>query len=335
MDTQLVPVLMVLSAFLKGNLHTHTTRSDGDVLPEAAVSWYADHGYDFLALSDHDFANVDDAPGLSQRHGITVVAGEEISSWTPSTRPPESYPRATISVHVNTFCATAGGRAVEGPTIAEALRTTVENARAVAPVVQINHPNYEGALGFRDFDGIPGPYLLEVANGNPHTNNDGSPVWPDYDVRPSAEQIWDGLLSRGVVVYGTATDDTHDFLRNPGFAPRRPGQAWVMVSADSRAPADICGALSQGRFYASTGVNLQRIVADGVQGTLAIDITPSVSGEEFITRFVGNGGRTLALQSGVSPRYTMGPDDSYVRAVVTSLSTVKSAWVQPVFRGQP
>ncbi|MED6307839.1 MAG: histidinol-phosphatase [Planctomycetota bacterium] len=38
----------------RGNTHTHTLWSDGDAPPEHAVRWYADHGYQFLVLSDHN-----------------------------------------------------------------------------------------------------------------------------------------------------------------------------------------------------------------------------------------------------------------------------------------
>lgn len=38
----------------KGNLHTHTLWSDGDGFPEMVAEWYADNGYNFLALSDHN-----------------------------------------------------------------------------------------------------------------------------------------------------------------------------------------------------------------------------------------------------------------------------------------
>ena len=38
----------------KGNTHTHTLWSDGTHLPEQAVEWYKSHGYQFLALTDHD-----------------------------------------------------------------------------------------------------------------------------------------------------------------------------------------------------------------------------------------------------------------------------------------
>ena len=38
----------------KGNLHSHTTISDGKMTPEQSVEVYKEHGYNFLALSEHD-----------------------------------------------------------------------------------------------------------------------------------------------------------------------------------------------------------------------------------------------------------------------------------------
>ena len=38
----------------KGNLHTHSLWSDGDDFPEMIAGWYKEHGYHFLALSDHN-----------------------------------------------------------------------------------------------------------------------------------------------------------------------------------------------------------------------------------------------------------------------------------------
>lgn len=37
----------------KGNLHTHTTASDGRYTPEETMNLYRRLGYDFLALTDH------------------------------------------------------------------------------------------------------------------------------------------------------------------------------------------------------------------------------------------------------------------------------------------
>jgi predicted metal-dependent phosphoesterase TrpH len=39
---------------LKGNLHAHTTFSDGSYQVEEVITRYRDLGYDFLAITDHD-----------------------------------------------------------------------------------------------------------------------------------------------------------------------------------------------------------------------------------------------------------------------------------------
>jgi hypothetical protein len=38
----------------KGNLHTHSLWSDGKDFPEIIATWYKDHGYHFLSLTEHD-----------------------------------------------------------------------------------------------------------------------------------------------------------------------------------------------------------------------------------------------------------------------------------------
>ena len=38
----------------KGNIHCHTTNSDGCLTPEEVVKLYKENGYSFLAISDHD-----------------------------------------------------------------------------------------------------------------------------------------------------------------------------------------------------------------------------------------------------------------------------------------
>jgi hypothetical protein len=40
--------------FLKGQLHTHTTCSDGNLTPQEVADAYAALGFDFLAFTDHD-----------------------------------------------------------------------------------------------------------------------------------------------------------------------------------------------------------------------------------------------------------------------------------------
>ena len=39
--------------WLRGNLHMHTSRSDGRLSYEAALALYERAGYDFIAVTDH------------------------------------------------------------------------------------------------------------------------------------------------------------------------------------------------------------------------------------------------------------------------------------------
>ena len=39
----------------KGNLHSHTTNSDGRLRPEEAAAFYKNYGYHFVCFSEHDY----------------------------------------------------------------------------------------------------------------------------------------------------------------------------------------------------------------------------------------------------------------------------------------
>ena len=67
--------------FYRGNLHTHSTRSDGLKSPEEVVAVYRDHGYDFLALTDHfleryQYPLVDTRPFRTE--SFTTLLGAEL-----------------------------------------------------------------------------------------------------------------------------------------------------------------------------------------------------------------------------------------------------------------
>ncbi|HEY3787421.1 MAG TPA: hypothetical protein VGL71_01145, partial [Urbifossiella sp.] len=49
-----LPLANAAAQYWKGNLHTHSLWSDGDDFPEMIADWYKRHGYDFLALTDHN-----------------------------------------------------------------------------------------------------------------------------------------------------------------------------------------------------------------------------------------------------------------------------------------
>ena len=60
---------------LKGGLHCHTTRSDGRGTPEEVIRLHAEHGYDFLAITDHRKYNY---RNFAPETGITILPGMEM-----------------------------------------------------------------------------------------------------------------------------------------------------------------------------------------------------------------------------------------------------------------
>jgi hypothetical protein len=45
-------------SWFKGNTHTHSLWSDGNDFPEMIFDWYRAHGYQFVAMSDHNLLQV-------------------------------------------------------------------------------------------------------------------------------------------------------------------------------------------------------------------------------------------------------------------------------------
>jgi hypothetical protein len=117
-------------------------------------------------------------------------------------------------------------------------------------LAQINHPDFH--------DGVPdaallvelsrrGATLVEIANEAADSNNEGDAT------HLSTEALWDAALDGGAKLYGTATDDAHDFAD-----PKEPhDRGFVMVLA-KKTPQDIREAIEHGQFYASTGLLLSQ-----------------------------------------------------------------------------
>jgi len=66
---------------LKGALHVHTTLSDGQLTPQQAAAQYARLGFDFVALTDHDYLlRPNHAQSLQVKtNGLLVLPGVEIT----------------------------------------------------------------------------------------------------------------------------------------------------------------------------------------------------------------------------------------------------------------
>src|ERR1043165_4524433 len=183
----IVAVLASL-VWLKGNLHTHTLRSDGDSEPQEMAAWYRDHGYDFLVITDHDVITSIDAPA-----GLVLVPGEEVTDKLPK-KP----------LHVNAIGLTTVVKPQGGATPVEVLQRDVDAIREAGGLALINHPNFGWAFGADELLQVRNFNLLEIASGHPYVNTQGP---------PSHEQMWDRLLTSGRQVWGVAVDDSHHLKR--------------------------------------------------------------------------------------------------------------------------
>ena len=294
----------------KGNLHTHTSLlgSTGPASPENVVRWYKEHGYDWLAITDHNELTE------YETNELVMVRGEEVGKHMPSGNGP---------IHVNGFGITRSVEFIDLDEKVPTMQASIDGILAAGGMASLNHPNDRDSFLHEHVLQTNGASFIEVFNGGgPSKNNEGG------NGRPSSEEIWDGVLSGGQRLYGLATDDAHTYDE---FRPDRanPGRGWVCVRVDLLTEETILAALIQGEFYASNGVEL-------------LDVTPTLSelsieirerpGESFLTKFVGRHGRVLSEQDGLRPQYAFEGDEGYVRATVLSSDGGK-AWVQPVFLG--
>lgn len=299
--------------WLKGNTHTHTQYSDGDSPPETVVDWYEAHGYDFLFLTDHNILIPDDHLARLQRGTLPVWQGEEVTM---------------AAVHVNGLGVTEliappwPGRSRSEPDVAEShterVRWAVEQILAQGGVAHVNHPNYLYTLSIDDLLASGDFGLLEVANGHSTVNNAGD------EAHPSTEVIWDTLLASGRQVWGVASDDAHHF-QSWGDQYCNPGRGWLRVEADSARMGDILEALRGGRFYASSGLELQAYEASGSEVRLELE------GDTATIELIGPGGAILETVTGDRARFRLSAAGSYARVRATG-SDGRQLWTQPVFR---
>ena len=208
---------MPKARWYKGNIHTHTTESDGDADPARVVSWYRRHGYDFLVLSDHNHLTLlDYGQGKRRFKRPLMIPGEEVSVRIKGGR---------TAIHINAIGISRLVEPVDADEVVPTLQANINAILGAGGIVSINHPNYTWAFDHEDLIKVNGASLLEVFNGHPGANILGGPGKASY------EEIWDGVLSAGKVMFGVATDDAHNYS---DFSPARsnPGRGWVVVRAD-------------------------------------------------------------------------------------------------------
>lgn len=298
--------------WFKGNTHTHSLNSDGDSTPDDVVRWYREQRYHFLFLTDHNMATpvegLNDVFAMPER--FLLIRGEEVTDQA-----------AGKPVHLNMLGGEGIVRPQGGESVAEALRRNVAAITAARGVISINHPNFGWAMSAADLAGGTGAQLVEIHNGHFMVNNAGG------GGQPSAEALWDSMLSAGIRVFGVASDDMHQLKQPWSKASARPGQGWVVVRAAALTAESILSALAAGDFYASTGVELSEIQATPQRLTVTVKAQDYA---KYTIQFIGQGGRVLREATASPATYEIAGHDGYVRAKILD-SNGQVAWTQPVF----
>ena len=294
-------------SWYKGCLHAHTTESDGDASPAKVAEWFRDHGYDWLVMSDHNTLTRLQSGGSDD---LLTISGEEITAQLEG---------ETVAVYVNAFRLSDTVDPIIGDGVLSALQANIDAVIAAGGIPSLGAPYYRDGFDHRTLVDVTGHGLMEIYNGHP-SNIKGDPRSFSY------ENIWDMFLDTGRVMYGTATDDCHNYFRFSADNSN-PGQAWVMVRAEELSEGAVLEALTTGDFYASTGVSLNDLETSKDAVSLTIEQNAI---QTYTTTFVGKGGATLAEEPGLEAGYSIRGDEGYVRARVDS-SWGARAWTQPVF----
>jgi predicted metal-dependent phosphoesterase TrpH len=239
--------------WFRGVFHCHTTRSDGARSTEAVVSWYAERGYDFLAITDHN--QLTRAPALGGSP-LLLVPGTEVDAGR--TRLGEAYHILGIGLE----------EMIEVPRNVEArhglpVQQVIDALREAGAVVFVAHPYWTGVV-LDDLLPLQGVAGIEVFNAN-----------TEVDVGKGYSGVhWDDCLGRGKPLFGAANDDAH--WRMADF-----GQAWTMVRAETLTAEAVVAGLGAGSFYATTGVTLEDVVFEGDTVTVRVD-PPGANEVRFI-----------------------------------------------------
>ena len=214
--------------FWRGNLHTHSTRSDGRLSPEEVCRQYAEAGYDFLALTDHflaryDWPLTDTTPYRSDR--FTTIIGAEIH--TGQMQLGNLWHMVAVGLPFD-FAPTAPSES--GPALAQ-------RALAAGAFVAAAHPQWF-CMTEADMLSLGDVHAIEIFNSGCGDDNDTS----------ESVYMLDLMLAQGRRYFAIATDDAH-FV--PNMRDRMRG--WAMVKSETLAPDALLAALKAGDYYSSTG----------------------------------------------------------------------------------
>ncbi|CAN5145928.1 CehA/McbA family metallohydrolase [soil metagenome] len=231
--------------FWRGNLHTHSTLSDGALEPKAVVQAYKDAGYDFMMLSDHFIGHfnwpIADTTAF-RGNDFTTIIGSELHA--PQTSAGELWHIVAAGLPLDFPKASPGESGAE----------LARRAAAAGAFVGIAHPAWS-QLTMEDGCALDAAHAVEIYNHGCAVESDRGEGW----------YLLDQLLTEGRRLTAFATDDAH-FKSNDYFG------GWVHVKAGSLDPGELVAALKDGAYYSSQGPLIHDIRLDGTE--LTIDSSP-------------------------------------------------------------
>lgn len=232
--------------FFKGNLHGHSTRSDGRQSPEHVCARYRAAGYDFVAITDHfrpdyNYPITDTRPFRDE--GFTTLVGAELHA--PATSRGVEWHILAVGLP---FGFAPPSPDETGPELAW-------RARDAGAYIGLAHPHWY-QLTIEDGLALDAAHAVEVYNHTSQVHTD----------RGDGLVMYDALLSAGRRLNALAVDDSH-WKNGDAFG------GWVMVKAEANTPEALLAALHAGAYYSSQGPEITDIRIDG--DALVVSCSPA------------------------------------------------------------
>ena len=363
----------------KGNLHTHSLWSDGDDFPEMIIQWYKDQNYQFVALSDHNTITSNNYWYRLKEREIKNQTLEKYQKAFGNWVEIKDYPDSTLvrlktyeeyrskleipdeflvikseevtsgfeekPVHINVTNIQHLIEPVKGSSVLDVMQKTLDMVHAqrketnTPMFAHINHPNFGYGITAEDIKKLNGERFFEVYNGHPWVHNEGD------DMHISVEEMWDIInmsyyKQNKPLLYGVATDDSHNYHEQSSNLSNS-GRGWVMVESDSLNTESLIDAMETGKFYATSGIYLKKVIHTKKRYTIEIDSQSGVNYEIIFYGYKKNTESVIELSRTQSNKatYAFENDDIFVRAKIISNQKIPnpykegetaSAWTQPI-----
>ena len=287
--------------WFKGNVHTHTTNSDGHMTSEQIVLRYREAGYDFLSITDHGVLT--DTRELSGPD-LLMIPGEEICVGS-SERGRFNH---IVGLNIDGELPVKDFQRWESP------QRVVDLIRELGGVAILAHP-YWSELNMNDMTKFEGYIGVEVYN-----------TTCDLTIgRGHSNVHWDDLLAMGRRLLGFAVDDAHCLVKP--LLPLDLCEAWISVKARDLMAESIMDSIRDGCFYSSNGPEIRGIEVSRREVRVTSSPVRSIA-------FVSNGGhgesKTVNEGSLEEAVYIVRGTEAYIRIEITDWNGRK-AWANPIY----